>query len=411
VASLPTTPEWANISNVTRHFQTGQDPRPRLAICPIVRAGPDPGDYPFPETARVIETGIEHGLHTGVQLYVARYGDVVVDTAIGSSSPDSAMTSDTIMPWLSAGKPLTAVAILQLVERELLDLDGRVADWIPKFGAGGKQDVRLHHLLTHTGGFRTVESGWPHLSWDQTIDRICSKPLEDDWRVGETAGYHVSSSWFILGELIQRVDPQARSFSRYLREEICEPLGMRDTWNGMPEEVWSRQAAQIGHMSQLERGTVLTFPWHNSEHCLAPSPGGNFRGPVRELGRFYHCLLAGGELDGRRILTDESVELMTTRHREGFFDQTFLHTIDFGLGVIVDSNRYGVDSVPYGYGPFCSERTFGHGGSQSSIGFADPAAELVVCYAANCRVGEGRHQKRHREIVSAIYRDLGLADE
>jgi CubicO group peptidase (beta-lactamase class C family) len=366
-------------------------------------------DAVLPVTATVIRTGIERGLHTGVQLYVSRRGDVVVDSAVGESSPGVAMSRETIMLWLSAGKPLTAVAILQLVEQGRLELDGRISDWIPEFAVGGKRDIRLHHLLTHTGGFRNVKSGWPHSSWDQTIARICAFPIEDDWRVGETAGYHVSSSWYILGELIQRMDPQGRSFSQYLREEICQPLGMVETWNGMPEDFRTQNSERIGEMSQLEKGAVKLLSWHDSEHCRAASPGANTRGPVRELGRFYDCLLAGGVFNGQRILREESVELLTTRHREGSFDQTLFHTVDFGLGVIVDSNRYGADTVPYGYSPYCSEQAFGHSGSQSSIGFADPAVELVVCYVANRRVGEGRHQKRHREIISAIYRDLGLA--
>lgn len=368
-------------------------------------------DVALPETAKVIRAGIERGLHTGLQLYVSRGGKTIADAGFGESSAGVPMTSQTIMLWLSAGKPLTAVAILQLVEQGLLDLDGRIVDWIPEFAAGGKDQIRLHHLLTHTGGFRNVETGWPNLSWDETIARISEFPLEDDWRIGETAGYHTSSSWFILGELIQRVDPQGRSFSEYFREEICEPLGMHDSRNGMSPEFWSANSDRIAEMSQLEKGTTQLLPWHDEQHCVAASPGANSRGPVNELGKFYECLLAGGELNGRRILSDESVELLTTRHREGLYDQTLFHKVDFGLGVIIDSNRYGVDTVPYGFSPYCSELTFGHGGSQSSIGFADPDAELVVCYVANRRVGEPRHQKRNREIVSAIYRDLGLAND
>ena len=54
-------------------------------------------------------------------------------------------------------------------------------------------------------------------------------------------------------------------------------------------------------------------------------------------------------------------------------DVTFKHVVDWGLGTIIDSKRYGVETVPYGYGRYASDATFGHGGSQSSVGFADPA--------------------------------------
>lgn len=366
------------------------------------------GDFDrFPRTATAIRDGFRRGLHSGAQILVSQNGDVVFDDVVVDGECHAALTRDTLMPLLSAAKPLTAVAVLQLVERGLLDLDAPVGDVIPEFAAGGKHAISTRYLLTHTGGFRDVDTGWPHSDWEETLQRIYSTPLEDDWVVGESAGYHVASSWFVLGELIRRID--GRSCSEYLRQELCEPLGMADVWNGMPEDVWQSYGDRIGRMEQLERGETRELPWHDLAHCSAAAPGGNTRGPVRQLGRFYQCLLNRGVLDGVRILQSDTVDTLTTRHRVGTFDQTLQHVVDFGLGVIVDSNRYGAETVPYGYSRYCSDRTFGHGGSQSSVGFADPEHGLVVCYVADRRVGEPRHQKRHREIVNAIYEDLGLA--
>jgi CubicO group peptidase (beta-lactamase class C family) len=90
-------------------------------------------------------------------------------------------------------------------------------------------------------------------------------------------------------------------------------------------------------------------------------------------------------------------------------DRTFQHVVDFGLGFLVDSNRYGANTVPYGFGLHCSPRTFGHGGAQSSMGFADPEHGLVVAWAANALIGEPRHNARNRAINTAIYEDLRLA--
>ena len=361
----------------------------------------------LPQTERVIREGCKRGLHSDVQLFVSQDGDVVFDDVVVDGECHATLTRDTLMPLLSAAKPLTAVAVLQLVERGLLDLDAPVNEVIPEFAAGGKHAITTRYLLTHTGGFRDVDTGWPHTDWEEALQRVYSTPLEDDWIVGETAGYHVTSSWFVLGELIRRID--GRSFSEYLRQEICEPLGMTDVWNGMSEGVWQSYSDRIGRMDQLERGETRELPWHDLAHCSAAAPGGNTRGPVRQLGRFYQCLLNGGTLDGVQILQSETVGDLTSRHRVGAFDQTLQHVVDFGLGVIIDSNHSGAETVPYGYSRYCSERTFGHGGSQSSIGFADPEHGLVVCYVADRRVGEPRHQKRHREIVNAIYDDLGLA--
>ncbi len=355
-------------------------------------------------TTDVVLAGIDRGSYFGLQLYVSQRGDVVADAAYGDARPGVPMTTESILPWLSAGKPLAAVAIMQLVERGLLTLETRVAEVIPEFAVGGKSEVSLRHLLTHTCGFRNVEIDWPTSSWAETLDEICRTPLEADWVPGETAGYHVASSWYVLGELIQRLD--GRSFSQYLRDEICEPLGLRDSWNGMPPSVWSRYGDRIGCMWEKGRGEIRELQWHDARHCEACSPGGNTRGPIRELGRFYECLLAGGVVGQQRLLKAETVSEMTRRQRVGRHDLTFQHRIDFGLGLIVDSKHHGPQTVPYGYGAECSASSFGHGGAQSSIGFADPMRQLVVAYVANVRPGEGWHQRRHREILAALDQDL-----
>ncbi len=122
-------------------------------------------------------------------------------------------------------------------------------------------------------------------------------------------------------------------------------------------------------------------------------------------------LAGGGTLDGARVLTAESVTLMTTRQRTGMFDETFKHQMDWGLGLIIDSNRYGADTVPYGFGRHASERTFGHGGAQSSVGFCDPQVELVAAIVFSGLPGEAKHNARMRALLTALYEDLGLADE
>lgn len=361
----------------------------------------------LPRTRRVINDGIERGLHAGVQLYVSQRRQVIADEGIGEDRPGIPLSSDTVMPWLSAGKPLTAVAVMRLVERGLITLETRIADVIPEFGQGGKHDVSLRHVLTHTSGFRTAPNNWPHSTWSETIAGICESPLEAGWVVGETAGYHVASSWYVLGELVQRLD--GRSVGTFLREELAQPIGLEDTWNALPRHEWARYGTRIGIMRQREKGETRDLPWHDALHCEACSPGGNTRGPIRELGKFYECLLDDGEGQGGRLLQPESVLQMTSRQRIGRYDQTLQHSVDFGLGFIIDSKHYGESTVPYTYGRHCSPRTFGHGGSQSSIGFADPEHQLVVAYVANCRPGEGPHQRRNRQFVEAVYEDLGLS--
>jgi CubicO group peptidase (beta-lactamase class C family) len=360
----------------------------------------------FPRAHSVIAQGIERGLHTGCQAYVSLNGHVLADCGIGESRPGIPMTADTINVWLSAGKPLTAAAVLQQWERGELRLDDPVARFIPEFVASGKGEVTLRHLLTHTGGFPNIDTGWPDVSWGETIRRICAAPLEDGWIVGRTAGYHTTSSWFILGEVLQRIEN--RPYAAVMNDRLFRPLGLNDTWAALTSEQVAAYGDRTGWLFAREQGELQLLDWHNTARCAAPSPGNNLRGPIRELGRFYEMLCSEGDGQDGRILSPQTVAAMTARHRVGAFDKTLAHIVDFGLGVIVDSNVYGIDTVPYGYGRYCSARTFGHGGAQSSQGWCDAEAGLVVAYFFNGRPGEGQHNRRARQFNEAIYSDLGL---
>jgi CubicO group peptidase (beta-lactamase class C family) len=128
------------------------------------------------------------------------------------------------------------------------------------------------------------------------------------------------------------------------------------------------------------------------------------RGPIRDLALFYEDL----RQPPGKLLAPTTVAALAARHRVGDDDLTLGHVVDFGLGFIIDSNRYGADTVPYGYGRYASRRTFGHGGAQCTQGFCDPENELVVAYAFYGRPCEGQHQRRVRALNEAIYRDLGL---
>jgi CubicO group peptidase (beta-lactamase class C family) len=99
---------------------------------------------------------------------------------------------------------------------------------------------------------------------------------------------------------------------------------------------------------------------------------------------------------------------MTGHHRVGVFDKTFKHVVDWGLGFVLQSNQYGVDTVPYNYGPHASPRTFGHSGSRSSVGFCDPEHGLVVACIFNGAPAEQQHNPRMRAVTTAIYEELGL---
>jgi CubicO group peptidase (beta-lactamase class C family) len=358
----------------------------------------------LPRTIAVVEEGIAAGQHLGAQGYVSRHGTCVAELVVGSSAPGVPMTRDTLMLWLSSSKPITAAAVLQQRERGKLDLNDPVTRHVPEFGQNGKQEVTLRHLLTHTGGFRWVDTGWPETTWDEIIARICAAPLEKAWTPGAKAGYHPYTSWYLLAEVIRRLD--GRPLSQYVREEIFLPLAMTDCWIGMPSEKIAEYGSRIGSMPQTDKPGHPPHPWSTPEGITHGAPGGGGYGPMHQLARFYEMLLGDGEREGARILHPESVRLMTSRQRVGMFDETFRHVMDWGLGVIVDSKQYGAGTVPYGYGNAATALAFGHSGSQSSVAFADPPTGLVVTLVFVGMPGERPHQRRLRAALAALEEDL-----
>ncbi len=360
----------------------------------------------LPQATAHVEQGIRDGLHKGVQLYVSLDGRVLADGGIGEARDGVAMTREILTLWVSAGKPLTAVAIMRLVEDGRVGLDQPVATYIPEFAQQGKEGITVRHLLTHTAGLRLIVLGWPNDPWDEIIQRICQTGLQDGWVPGERAAYDAGKSWFILGDIVRRLE--GRAVDEVVRDDIMRPLGMRDSWMAIPPDILTGYGDRLGHVWARKPAGLKMLRSHDPLVVGAPAPGASCRGPICELGFFYEMLLNGGEREGCRILAPETVALMTQRHREGLFDETFGHTVDFGLGVIVDSNRYGSDTVPYGFGKHCSPRAFGHGGARSSIGFADPDYGLVVAAVANGCPPEPIHNERFRRLLTLIYEDLGL---
>lgn len=365
-----------------------------------------PATHAVPTVAYLLEQQADRGLHLGAQVYASLGGEAVADFAIGLSKPDVAMTPDTVNLWMSCTKPVTAIAIAQQVEAHDLDLNTAVSAFIPEFAEHGKEGITLEHLLTHTAGIRPTPFDFPRDDWDTIIASICEMHPEAGWVPGQQAGYHVYTTWFLLAEIVQRLtdDP----FDQYVRDRIFEPLDMDDAWLGMDGAAYDRYGDRLGHMFDTEGGGLDATDYDEKIFVTRCNPGGNGFGPARELGRLFETLLAGGRRGLATILQPETVERFTTRRRIGMHDRTFNHTVDWGLGFIVSSNRYGNATVPYGFGPHASDDAFGHGGRQSSITFADPQHDLVAVILTNGMPGEAKHHKRMRDLCKALYEDLSL---
>lgn len=365
-------------------------------------------DVSLTKTVDLLEAGVGDGLHLGAQLYVSVDGSAVADVSVGNATITRAMTSDTITVWMSLTKGITAVAVAQMWEKGKIGIDDPVCAHLPEFGVRGKACLTFRHLLTHTAGIGPVDVAWSESSWGEIVAGICDAPLREDWVPGRRARYDVANAWFVLAEVVSRKSGMA--FDRYVHQDIFDPLDMSNCSLSMDSSTYQTKKDRIGLMYNTAAETPE--PSHYSVdlqrtigQCV---PGGSGRGPARELGCFYEMLLGKGRSNGTTILLPQTVEAITARHRTGLKDEVLGHIVDMGLGFYVNSNIYGSESVPYGFGRYASPRAFGNAGYQSSIAFVDPDAGLVVVCIFNGTPGEQAHQVRNRETNSAIYEDLGM---
>jgi CubicO group peptidase (beta-lactamase class C family) len=369
----------------------------------------------MPRMSAVLAAGMRAKLHVGAQLFVAVDGMTKADIATGLSAPGRPMTTESMMTWLSCSKIATSILFARLWEQGLVDLDDPVAAHLPEFAGGGKEAITIRHLWTHTCGLLNVEQQLFPVRYDQShaanIALICAAGIDQGATRGTRAGYQTSVVTLLLAEIIQR--KRARDLRELIRDEVFLPLGMTDSWLGMPAAAVEAYGDRLGQTFD----TSGTEPKPGSWAPDAPKdlthlmPGGNGRGPMRELARLLELLRCRGTLDGARILSATTVEALTARHRCGLHDASWNLVLDWGLGLTLDSRmHHGGATHLYGYGRHASPRTFGHSGFRTTTAFCDPDCGLVVACSWNGMVADDAiHSARQNALCEAIYQDLALA--
>ena len=360
----------------------------------------------FPATLAVIKAGMADDLHLGAQVYAAVGDEPKMSFVVGESSPSTPLTATSIVPWMSNTKPLGAIAIGQLVLADKLDWDLPVAEVIPEFDSNGKSAITIKHILTHTAGLNGAlepRQGEAARSYEESVALVCDHQIPGDWVIGETAAYDAYSSWYVVAEIVQRSTDQ--DYAGYVQHEILGKLGLTSSWLKMTDSEFETNLENI--VAIPTSGTPISAE-KLRQSATQTVPHSGARGPISDLGRIYQSLLSAHMRERGELLPGGVVRYMTSRHRERRQDMTMGFVMDWGLGFILDSKRYGL-AHPYGFGKHASDSSFGHGGMQSSGAFADPDKDVVVAYYFNGMPGEAAHHKRSQAICTAIYEDLGLA--
>jgi CubicO group peptidase (beta-lactamase class C family) len=358
-------------------------------------------------TDHLLRHYIDPGKISGCQLLVARHGQPAYYGTFGAMDIErnKPMADDTIFRIYSMTKPITSIALMQLYEQGLFQLNDPVHRVIPAWrdlqvyvsGDGDRMETRapdttmtFRHLLTHTSGLcygvgqhpierRYEAEGLRARRQDlQTfIDKLAGIPLRFD--PGTRWMYSYATD--VCGYLVQRLSGQ--SFDQYLNDHVFGPLGMTDTAFSVGADKVERFAANYGRrrdktlelIDDPERSVYL-------EHPAFLSGGGGLTGTLADYWRFCEMLRRGGELDGERIIGSRTLELMTRNHLPnggdlsataiGAFSETAYEGVGFGLGFAMTLDE--VDSGSLGPGDYY------WGGAASTIFWVDPHEDLVVIF-------------------------------
>lgn len=300
------------------------------------------------------------------QLCVLRDGNVVLDRSWGCRPDDLFWT-------FSAGKPFVALLVHLLAERGEVDLDAPVADHWPAFGQAGKDAITIRQVLRHRAGLPVARSlirdALVITDWRRsTLEIERARPL---YPPGQVPAYHILSFGFILGELVQRLTGEP--VARVLESEFLRPLGLGDTYLGLPDAAWPRHVPLTGSGSSWLRGAF--FNRRAVRQAVVPAAG--VSSTARDLAFFYEALRLGGEREGVRVLKAATLEAARWPTADGEIDRFLKRPIRWAEGFQLgnpDPDR------PRAMGRTATRTTFGHNGSSTCIAWADPQRRLVLAY-------------------------------
>src|ERR1700683_4214052 len=196
----------------------------------------------FDAVRGALARNLDSGEELGASLVVDIDGDIAVDMWGGFCDLDRTVpwTEHTITNVWSSTKTVTSLAALMLVDRGELDVEAQIARYWPEFGAQGKQDVLVRHLLSHASGVSGLEQ--PAVLEDLYDGQKAAARMAAQapwWEPGTASGYHALNYGHLVGEVVRRIS--GRPLKQFVADEIAGPLGA-DFQIGARESDWGRIA-------------------------------------------------------------------------------------------------------------------------------------------------------------------------
>lgn len=355
---------------------------PALAAISVIAAGPAFREKELREYVReAMQRFVDKKDIAGAVALVGRGDKVLAVEAVGHRDTESGATMepDAIFRVMSLTKPITAIAVMMLVDEDKVALDEPVATYLPEFrgqklygGFSGDQPrllpsprpVTIRDLLTHTSGVPdTPPPGFtdldkhPEFTLAEAVKVIAGRPLS--FPPGSKWAYS-NAGMSTLGRVVEVVS--GKPYDVFLQERLFGPLGMVDTTFYPTPDQMKRVAAvydrKEGELRPVESSRVAPTRGKNR-----PSPAGGLFSTADDLARLYQMMLAKGTVAGHRYLTEPSVDAMT-RLQTGDLKTGFVDGMGFGLG-------WAVVKIPQGVTSELSAGTFGHGGMYGTQGWVD----------------------------------------
>jgi CubicO group peptidase (beta-lactamase class C family) len=362
---------------------------------------------------QVIEEEIEAGEIPGAVALVAHNGKIVYHRAFGNADVASgeAMRTDSIFRIASMTKAVTSVGVMILYEQGRFQLTDPVSKYLPEFANmrviskmaedGGiaetvpaVQPVRIIDLLTHASGI-----SYPFMTSDVQktyndaglIDGLTARDLVLKDQMALLARqpllFEPGTKWMyglntdVLGYLIEVVSGQ--SLDKFFRQHILDPLGMEDTYFYLPDDKRDRLVTLYAHVEGeglvVSKGDESEIKLDNPNYPVEGartyfSGGAGLSSTAYDYARFIQMLLNEGELDGVRVLSRKSVELMRTPRFD--YDGDSAPDISLGFGVVTDLGKHG---------ELGSVGMYSWGGAFNTSYWIDPREGLVGVFMSQVR--------------------------
>ncbi len=346
-------------------------------------------DDRFQPLVDIVTAQLGSGYDLGSSLAVAVDGELVTDVWGGWSdeSNTSLWAADTITNVWSTTKTMTALAALVLVDRGLLDPGAKVATYWPEFGANGKDQIEVRHLMSHTSGV----SAWAQpVTVDDVLDdeRATSMLASQEpwWEPGTASGYHALNQGHLVGEVIRRID--GRGLKQFFAEELAGPLGA-DFTIGAPPENFGRISnvvppPPLPMPEEIDPDSVAikTFTGPAPDAAIAHTPqwraatigAANGHGNARSVAQIQSVVSNGGSAGGVDVVSPATIDRIFDQQSNGV-DLVLGIPVTFGLGYAMASE---IDPLGFAEGRVCY-----WGGWGGSVVVNDVENRVTMAYMMN----------------------------